>query len=515
MDDQITLREFSLEPKDLIIKDVDFEEYSGFILTLDSRFQMSEIVCSTYSFTEGWHLIDTKLGSASDISNSIIHYFAGVLEGFTTKKTIDNHYFNVYNTNFKSAPFNPRLENFMSNQYQFTLTVLERNDEDKLYQESASYSLAHFSGIVKGYKLSSSLQKDEQANNLTTKQIYHLTMLADLEDLVPGVNNTQSNLSSEDFHQELKFMECTIILKVVENDLLIAHNTHNVYSLMTKFFKTYDLGLVSEVDPSRKIFDHKYSSRAADLNSKDDFYVTSSNLVIMETSLQILDSTLYNYLNVRTVPKWLRNAIANKLATNGEEWIKLFMKYNSGTHNNQWVIIDVQKYLSKSQEGVMYLLEQYPSPNLYYEDLTQVLYSQGHFAAYNTPYFEETYELSGYKAAHWSRFNETSRYHIITDFFQQNAKSEITTEQMKYLIRYFNEDNLCDTVSPRCDVYQNPFGGIDAKVLKASNLKQVNLILGPAFTESISRFCFSKDFPNYPHKGIQDCFENKWIVKLD
>ncbi len=36
----------------------------------------------------------------------------------------------------------------------------------------------------------------------------------------------------------------------------------------------------------------------------------------------------------------MRAIIANLLATTGTEWAATFSKYNSGTYNNQWMIVD-------------------------------------------------------------------------------------------------------------------------------------------------------------------------------
>jgi hypothetical protein len=35
--------------------------------------------------------------------------------------------------------------------------------------------------------------------------------------------------------------------------------------------------------------------------------------------------------------------VSNRLATDGKEWTKIFEKFNSGTYNNQWMIIDYNK----------------------------------------------------------------------------------------------------------------------------------------------------------------------------
>jgi len=43
-----------------------------------------------------------------------------------------------------------------------------------------------------------------------------------------------------DYQKKDDLMECTIIMIINENRrLLIGHNTHNIYSLMLRVYKTY------------------------------------------------------------------------------------------------------------------------------------------------------------------------------------------------------------------------------------------------------------------------------------
>jgi hypothetical protein len=60
----------------------------------------------------------------------------------------------------------------------------------------------------------------------------------------------------------------------------------------------------------------------------------------METSFNNYNDGNYKEVNPRTVPCWLRATIAVNLARNGEEWANYFLKARSGTHNNQWVVVD-------------------------------------------------------------------------------------------------------------------------------------------------------------------------------
>lgn len=36
--------------------------------------------------------------------------------------------------------------------------------------------------------------------------------------------------------------------------------------------------------------------------------------------------------------------VANRLATDGKSWSDIFQQYNSGTYNNQWMVVDYNKF---------------------------------------------------------------------------------------------------------------------------------------------------------------------------
>lgn len=54
--------------------------------------------------------------------------------------------------------------------------------------------------------------------------------------------------------------------------------------------------------------------------------------VTLETTIGNSNPDLWKFVKpVGTVPEWLRNIVANRLAATGSEWAKIFSKYNSGT----------------------------------------------------------------------------------------------------------------------------------------------------------------------------------------
>ena len=54
--------------------------------------------------------------------------------------------------------------------------------------------------------------------------------------------------------------------------------------------------------------------------------------------------------------------MANRLASTAGEWSNLFVMYNSGTYNNQWMVVDYNKFTpgQELEQGLLYVVEQIP-----------------------------------------------------------------------------------------------------------------------------------------------------------
>ena len=93
---------------------------------------------------------------------------------------------------------------------------------------------------------------------------------------------------------------------------------------------------------------------------------------------------------VGSVLEGVRATVANRLATTGEQWTELFRKRNSGTYNNQWMVVDYKLFkpgMGKLKPGLLWILEQIPNL-VHAEDMTWLLEKQSYWPSYNTPYFK-------------------------------------------------------------------------------------------------------------------------------
>ena len=67
----------------------------------------------------------------------------------------------------------------------------------------------------------------------------------------------------------------------------------------------------------------------------------------METTNKIYENDLYKKIKSEALLTLVRAMVSNRLASSAEEWANIFQKENSGTYNNQYMILDINKFLEK------------------------------------------------------------------------------------------------------------------------------------------------------------------------
>jgi hypothetical protein len=80
---------------------------------------------------------------------------------------------------------------------------------------------------------------------------------------------------------------------------------------------------------------------------------------------------------------WQRVRTANQLANSGRDWYNLVSRYNSGTYNNQYMVMDLKKFSAGSalQPEALFVVEQIPGM-MAGDDATDQL-MRGYWPSYN------------------------------------------------------------------------------------------------------------------------------------
>ena len=66
------------------------------------------------------------------------------------------------------------------------------------------------------------------------------------------------------------------------------------------------------------------------LESEDDFYILNSGLVMLQTTNNIFNTSLYEMVKPQALLAWHRVRVAHHMANSGKEWANVFSKFNSG-----------------------------------------------------------------------------------------------------------------------------------------------------------------------------------------
>jgi hypothetical protein len=117
---------------------------------------------------------------------------------------------------------------------------------------------------------------------------------------------------------------------------------------------------------------------------------------MLQTTNGIYNTDLYDLLTPKSLLAWQRVRTACQKSHNATEWTDAVARYNSGTYNNQYMVLDLTKISLKKgiQDNALRVAEQVPGL-VVSDDLSPILRA-GYFASYNIPFFEQIYNQSGY-----------------------------------------------------------------------------------------------------------------------
>ncbi|KAA0716181.1 putative phospholipase B-like 2 [Triplophysa tibetana] len=322
-----------------------------------------------------------------------------------------------------------RLKHYINTNLQWVTQQMDTHTNSS-YWHQVRLALLQLKGLEDGYNG----QVDFPSGSFSIDPFGFLLfqMGGDLEDLEAALNKSSGVRAKGSG-------SCSALIKLLPDnrDLLMSHDTWNNYQSMLRIIKKYNFTYRTSPDGDRVIPGRvqAFSSYPGSIFSGDDFYILSSGLVTMETTIGNSNDDRWKLVKPQdAVMEWLRNIVANRLAESGPAWAKIFSMYNSGT-------------------GLMVNA-----------DKTEELLKSGYWASYNIPYFEEVFNASGgqellQKYGLWFSFSENPRAQI----FRRNQTLITDIESMVRLMRYNNykEDPL--SVCDDCVPVQNGENAISAR----------------------------------------------------
>ncbi|KAG2385630.1 hypothetical protein C9374_003445 [Naegleria lovaniensis] len=430
---------------------------------------------------------------------------------------------------------------YMQDNMNWLETQVQQNPQNAYWIEIERI-LNQFHGLVEGYTIRANTEKNEIYGKLNWLDLYFLNSAGDMETLEGAIKDSNENARSASFKNnggivlpdEETLTDCSALIKITPDcrNLFAGHTTWRGFNIINKMYKVYSLmedGIASQTVA--------FASSPSFLSSKDDFYVTQHGLVTMETTNDVFNTNLFQFITPHSVMCWMRSIVANRLAKTAHEWVTLFGLYNSGTYNNQWMALDYNKFTPgqcQLPSDSLWILEQIPG-TVMTKDVTPILNNQTFWSSYNIPYFEFIYNISGYPQAK-EKFGNDYDYNLCSRaqiFRREQAKigsnkgKPVDFKDFGRVLQFnewktdqFSNMDPSKSISSRYDLRVSPqrafaFGGIDTKVADYTKVKKSTSmwgICGPTHQDPVQTPPFSwSDKWNVTHLGQPQTYDFDWV----
>ncbi|XP_029913074.1 phospholipase B-like 1 [Myripristis murdjan] len=457
----------------------------------------------------GWSVLEIRAGyGETPEPDEVTFFLAGYLEGFLTAQQIIDHYANMYPQLISDPKVLGPVQSFMKKQDTWTREQVKLNKSSDPLWKHAGFIVAQMDGLQAGV---AHWAKKQGKKPLSLFDVQFLNAVGDLLDLIPALVPS-SNRPLRDYR--LPGMgHCSALIKLLPGfeNLLFAHSSWYTYAATMRIYKHWDFKIT---EPHAATGMLSFSSYPGFLVSLDDFYLLGSGLMMTQTTNNVFNTSLYDRITPSSLLAWQRVRLANNLAHTGEEWAKTFSRHNSGTYNNQYMVVDRSKVkLGHSiDDGALTVVEQIPGL-VEYSDQTPVL-RRGYWPSYNIAFHRKIYLLSGYEEM-WKEHGDDFSYDLCprAKIFRRDQATVMDLDSLKHIMRFndykkdpYSEGNPCKTICCRGDlqaVKPTPEGCYDTKVTDYHMAEQfrAEALNGPTTQGSLPPFSWDK-FSSITHQGL-------------
>jgi hypothetical protein len=436
------------------------------------------------------------------VHDNLKAFGAGYLEGILTRDRIYTHWQNMNHYTWfgeTNGQMPEHVELYLNMQREWTQSQYQQNVGDPYWQQVYTV-IQQYSGLVEGYNLNTTPDR-----RLTYAQFQTIGSFGDMFDIVSYKASYRPNFNKMDLEQLKQFFmkntHCSAIIKLKEDltDIFFGHTSWFTFSAMTRIYKEYNLEYSNPLVKSKSV---TFSSYPGNLASNDDFLITSEKLVAIETSNVIFNTKLYDRLTPKSLLCWQRVILANRLADTAPEWAKIFSQYNSGTYNNQYMVLDLKQFDPvgrQLKDNTLWVVEQIPG-RVESKDVTDIL-AFGYWPSYNVPFFASIRDESGYtdlvkknpQAGDMMDYQHCVRANI----FRRDQTKVDSLTGIKSILRYNNWkadplslNNPGYAIASRNDLntaHSSCSGGYDSKASSYQSVMQgvTYIINGPTYDDQI------------------------------
>jgi len=459
--------------------------------------------------TTGWNVL--YIETNPEVEDEIQMTGAGFLEGYMSQVDSYLAYVNTYPTDFMSSA----VQNWLQENWNWTTAMVAKSAGSSDYWTHVGLVQMQTMGFYEGYNAAA--PADQKLNFM---QAYSLSLGGDVETL-----GFLDGVMPEGYGSH-----CSALIKVTPDlsELYMGHTTWSTFDTMLRTYKVYSFPL-SNVGAVMVGF----SSYPGSLSSIDDFYVLSSGLAVTETTNGNYNASLYKDITPTSgVLSYIRVIVANRLATNGTGWIETFSKTNSGTYNNQWIIVDYNLF-SPGQNlvpGTLQIVEQLPG-QFYSTDLTIEKLQLGYFPSYNVPYFEANRDVCEFpeQEALFGPYLFSYERCARAEIFRRDEGSIESITDFGNMMRYndYEQDTLSHgnaglAISSRFDLVtmdypdnpslqRNAFGGIDSKITSYEMMQSTSCQAQSGPTHDDQPVFKWSAWPKVPHYGMPAEYDFGWV----
>ncbi|XP_068192495.1 phospholipase B-like 1 [Antennarius striatus] len=463
----------------------------------------------------GWSILEIRSGyGQTPETDEVTFFLAGYLEGFLTAQKMIDHHTNMFPQLIDSPEILAQVKSFFVKQDSWTREQVKLSGSADPLWKHVGFIVAQVDGLQAGV---ADWAKKKGMKPLTLFDLQFLNAVGDLLDLIPALTNKRT--------RQFRYPgmgHCSALIKMLPGfeNLLFSHSSWYTYAATMRIYKHWDFNITEPHTATGKM---SFSSYPGFLESLDDFYLLGSGLMMTQTTNAIHNMSLFDKVTPHSLFAWQRVRLANTLAHTGEEWAKTFSKYNSGTYNNQYMVLDRSKVkLGHSiDDGALTVVEQIPGL-VEYSDQTQTL-RRGYWPSYNIPFHPKIYALSGFVQI-WEKLGNDFSYDLCprAKIFRRDQAAVKDLDSLKYIMRFndykndpYSKGDPCKTICCRGDLKAenpSPEGCYDTKVtdfLMAGNFL-AEAVSGPTTQNDLAPFVWDQ-FSNVSHQGLPQYYNFSFV----